>query len=113
MPSPQLNEVLHRLEMRRQAGGGVRPDVDERRAGMDEFFGSLGAASGASVDPVSAGGVPAEWVSAPDAEAVRAVLYLHGGGYVVGVAGQSPRVGRASVGSSRRARARNRLPARP
>ena len=84
MPSPQLNEVLHRLEMRRQAGGGVRPDVDERRAGMDEFIGSLGAASGASVDPVSAGGVPAEWVSAPGAEADRAVLYLHGGGYVVG-----------------------------
>ena len=84
MPSPQLDEVLHHLEMRRQAGGGVRPVVAERRTGMDAFFGSLGPASGASVDPVDAGGVPAEWVSAPDAEADRAVLYLHGGGYVVG-----------------------------
>ena len=27
---------------------------------------------------VSAGGVKAEWVSAPDADAGRAVLYLHG-----------------------------------
>jgi acetyl esterase/lipase len=33
---------------------------------------------------VSADGVEAEWVSAPDAEAGRAVLYLHGGGYVIG-----------------------------
>ncbi len=84
MPSPQLDEVLHHLEMRRQAGGGVRPGFAERRTGMDAFFGSLGPASGASADPVDAGRVPAEWVSAPGAEADRAVLYLHGGGYVVG-----------------------------
>src|SRR5216683_7721089 len=33
---------------------------------------------------VSAGGVDAEWVSAPNAAADRVVLYLHGGGYVIG-----------------------------
>jgi acetyl esterase/lipase len=35
-------------------------------------------------EPVTAGGVKAEWVTAPGADAGRAVLYLHGGGYVIG-----------------------------
>jgi epsilon-lactone hydrolase len=33
---------------------------------------------------LSAGGVDAEWIAAPNAAADRAVLYLHGGGYVMG-----------------------------
>ena len=35
-------------------------------------------------EKVSAGGVDAEWVCAPNAAADRVVLYLHGGGYVIG-----------------------------
>ena len=84
MPSPQLEQVLHLVEIRRQAAGGARPNVADRRAGMDAFFGSLGTTPGVSSEKVDAGGVPAEWVSAPSAETNRAVLYLHGGGYVVG-----------------------------
>jgi len=34
--------------------------------------------------PVDAGGVPAEWVLAPGADANRRVLYIHGGGFVMG-----------------------------
>jgi monoterpene epsilon-lactone hydrolase len=34
--------------------------------------------------PVSAGGVDAEWIAAPGAADDRYVLYLHGGGYVIG-----------------------------
>jgi epsilon-lactone hydrolase len=37
-------------------------------------------------EPVNAGGVEAEWVTAPGAATDRAVLYLHGGGYVIGSA---------------------------
>ena len=36
------------------------------------------------VKRVGAGGVPAAWISAPGADEGRVVLYLHGGGYVVG-----------------------------
>jgi epsilon-lactone hydrolase len=35
-------------------------------------------------DRVSAGGVDAEWITAPGAASDRVVLYLHGGGYVIG-----------------------------
>ena len=33
---------------------------------------------------VDAGGVPAEWVIAPGADKAKRVLYIHGGGFVVG-----------------------------
>ena len=36
------------------------------------------------VEPVTANGVKAEWISTPDADAGKVVLYLHGGGYVIG-----------------------------
>jgi monoterpene epsilon-lactone hydrolase len=55
-------------------------------------------------EPVTAGGVKAEWVSAPDADAGRAILYLHGGGYVIGsinthraLAGRLSRAAKARV----------------
>jgi len=33
---------------------------------------------------VDAGGVPAEWVIAPGADSTRRVLYIHGGGFIMG-----------------------------
>jgi len=35
-------------------------------------------------EPVDAGGVPSEWISAPGADAERVIHYLHGGGYSMG-----------------------------
>jgi epsilon-lactone hydrolase len=52
---------------------------------------------------VNAGGVDAEWVSAPGAETDRAVLYLHGGGYVIGsVKTHRDLMGRVSRGAHAR-----------
>ncbi len=84
MPSSQLNEVLHMLENFRQSRAGAVQSLAERRAGTEAFFGWLGETSGATAEPVDAGGVPAEWVSAGCASADRAVLYLHGGAYSAG-----------------------------
>ena len=50
-------------------------------------------------EQVTAGAVPAEWLTPPGARADAAVLYLHGGGYVIG----SPRSHRhlaAAIGSA-------------
>ncbi len=38
----------------------------------------------ADIRPVDAGGIPAEWVLAPGADPARRVLYIHGGGFIVG-----------------------------
>ena len=37
-----------------------------------------------TTEPVDAGGAEAEWVSVPESEASRVLLYLHGGGFVIG-----------------------------
>ena len=57
MPSPELEKVLHLLEMLRQGAGGVRPSVANRRAGMDALYSSLGSTPGVSSDKVDAAGV--------------------------------------------------------
>jgi acetyl esterase/lipase len=41
--------------------------------------------SGATLTHVDANGVPADWICAPGASTDRAVLYLHGGGFVMPV----------------------------
>jgi phosphinothricin tripeptide acetyl hydrolase len=56
-----------------------------------------------AIGHVAIGGVPAEWLTPPGARADSAVLYLHGGGYVIG----SPRSHRhlaAAVGTAARSR---------
>ena len=64
-------------------------------------------APGTTTEAVDAGGVPAEWVVAPESDPGRVVLYLHGGGYVVG----SIRTHRALASHvSRAARARVLVP---
>ncbi len=60
------------------------PAIADRRAGFDAFAKVFPTASDIEVEPVSANGVPAEWTSAPGADPTRAILYLHGGGYVIG-----------------------------
>src|SRR5260370_1350908 len=78
MASEELAAVKEMLGAIDLTGG----TLDERRALMDSF--ETAAPEGTSVTPVVAGGVPVEWVVAPEADHDRVVLYLHGGGYVMG-----------------------------
>jgi len=59
-------------------------DVAFFRERMEKLAVFLGGAPDARIEKVEAGGVPAEWVAAPGVDPSRAVLYLHGGGYVIG-----------------------------
>src|SRR6478736_1859903 len=61
-----------------------KPDIGLSRTGFEKMAGVLGGAPDAKCEKVEAGGVPAEFVAAPGIDAGRAVLYLHGGGYVIG-----------------------------
>jgi epsilon-lactone hydrolase len=58
--------------------------VAERRERLDALGDAYRTAEDVRLDPVSAGGVPAEWSIAPGADASRVLLYLHGGGFSVG-----------------------------
>jgi acetyl esterase/lipase len=58
--------------------------VEEMRAGMESMIGSAQLPAGLIRELRDVNGVPAEWVGARGAAADKAVLYLHGGGYVLG-----------------------------
>ena len=59
-------------------------EVAQMRIDIDTRGRSFGIAPDVTVQSVVANGVKAEWTSTPQADAGNAVLYLHGGGYVIG-----------------------------
>jgi monoterpene epsilon-lactone hydrolase len=73
------------LAMRnRIKGRSGRLDVPGERAEVEtmaRLFRPIGLIQS---EPVSANGVPAEWIHSPDRESSQAVLYLHGGSFVSG-----------------------------
>jgi epsilon-lactone hydrolase len=59
-------------------------DYRQRRKDMDAGFSQYGIARDVTVEPVTANGVRAEWTSTPQDDPDAALLYVHGGGYVIG-----------------------------
>jgi monoterpene epsilon-lactone hydrolase len=78
-------------------------DIGQRRRDIDARGKANKLPADVAVDPVSANGVKAEWTTTPDADRSKAILYLHGGGYVIGSL-DSHRHLTAEVGRAARAR---------
>src|SRR5919204_294221 len=81
MASRELTALIHLLTSRPMPENAT---VAERRQGFEMLAAKLPVAPDVTCEKVDAAGVPAEWVVAPGAETGRVLLYLHGGGYVVG-----------------------------
>jgi len=81
MPSDELRIVLDLLRGMPAVDGA---DVLAMRRNMEALVAGSPAPAGASCTPVAAGGVKAEWTVADGARADVAIVYLHGGGYVMG-----------------------------
>lgn len=79
MASPQLQMAID--AMKALVARPVKTP-QEMRAVFEEL--AVAPAPDVKCERVSAGGVDAEWVCAPGAADDRYVLYLHGGGYVIG-----------------------------
>ena len=108
MPSPESQNVIAMLRAQPIA---VSSDPAAMRASFEQMTAILPVAGDAIVEATVANGVPAEWVSTPGADATRAVLYIHGGAWVIG----SPTTHRAltaeisrASGDSRRREERER-----
>ena len=59
-------------------------DIAQRRRDIDARGLANLLPADVQVETVSANGVKAEWTTTPDADTSKVVLYLHGGGYVIG-----------------------------
>jgi acetyl esterase/lipase len=90
---PEIAAVRALLAARQPAPGQPPPSWAERRADMDAF-GDMGSLPpGCLHEPMFAGSVRCERVVPQGARAERTILYLHGGGYVLG----SPRSHRPMI----------------
>lgn len=79
MSDPEILALRQQIAARRPAA-----DIAQRRRDIDARGLAFGLAQDVAVAVVNAGGVSAEWTTTPSADQDRAVLYLHGGGYVIG-----------------------------
>ncbi|HYQ00699.1 MAG TPA: alpha/beta hydrolase fold domain-containing protein [Polyangiaceae bacterium] len=69
------------------------PDWPERRASFNDLIAAISAVPNVEYEAASVGGVPGFWCRPPNARAGAALLYFHGGAYVVG----TPRAHRGFV----------------
>jgi epsilon-lactone hydrolase len=81
MPSDQLKIVIDMLRGAPAVGGA---DVLAMRKNMEAAVAAVPPPQGATVTKVVANGVPAEWIVADGARDDVAIVYFHGGGYVMG-----------------------------
>lgn len=90
---PEIAGVRALLASRAAEPGAPQPSIAEQRTAMDAW-GDLGSLpAGCSHEPLTANGVKAERIAPAGAVEGRWLLYLHGGGYVLG----SPRSHRPMV----------------
>lgn len=81
MTIQELDGIVELLTSRPQP---ENPPPAEMRERFERLAAFLPVPDDASVEAVDAGGVSSEWVTAPGVNTSRTVLYLHGGGYVIG-----------------------------
>ena len=79
MSDPEIAKLRELIASRPRA-----TELAQRRRDIDARGRKFGLAADVTVEKVNANGVPAEWTSTPDADADSALLYVHGGGYVIG-----------------------------
>ncbi len=88
MASPENQQLLDLL-WKNYPGPSTYEQMKDKAGKMRDNFARMMSAfaiipEDVSVTPAIAGGVPAEWVAAPRVATERVLLYLHGGGYVIG-----------------------------
>src|SRR6202050_5434732 len=101
MPSQAMQEAIDVLRDRGKAAAGQPPPpLDERRATFTPGDRLHPVPDDVPVSEVSAGGVPAHWLTAPGADPGRVLMFLHGGGFEFGSVRSdgelAARLGRAS-----------------
>ena len=82
MVSRGMKSVIKILKEKREKE--IKKRVEEGRAGIVELARLAPLYKDSKLENVDAGGVPAAWIITPDVAKDRAILYLHGGGYVQG-----------------------------
>ena len=81
MPSPEHEAVVAMLEAAPLAEAN---SIEEQRANYDATLSAQEIGADVTLETVNIEHVVADLVSVPSSAADRVILYLHGGGYVIG-----------------------------
>ena len=84
MPSEEYYQVV---EARRSAAAGMiegELTIEQQREAMEQSRFNFPLQDDVTLTTVDANGVPGEWTMLPDSDPNRRLLYLHGGGYMMG-----------------------------
>jgi epsilon-lactone hydrolase len=81
MSQEQLQAIIEQLKANPVL---EQPEIEAQRAGFEQMAEMFPVPADVKCEPVTAGTVKAEWVTAPGAASDRVILHLHGGGYVIG-----------------------------
>jgi epsilon-lactone hydrolase len=85
MPSRAMQDLIDGFRKQQKAAAGQPPQaLDALRAGFAPAGRLLPVPDDVRVTEVTAGGMPAHWLDAPDADPGRVLLFLHGGGFQLG-----------------------------
>ena len=79
--SPELDRVV---QMMKERGASPAKTIEGSREQYEKFVSQFPVDADMTVERVNAGGVAGEWVSVPGVSKDRVVVWLHGGGYVIG-----------------------------
>ena len=82
MPSPQLQTVISFLRSRPIESPDI--PIEQARATFDAVANMFVLPDDVVREPADVDGTPGEWISTPTAQDGLTLLYLHGGGYVIG-----------------------------
>jgi len=81
MPSQEMQQTIALIAGQPKVG---TTSIDEQRAGMEAQLANAPLPDGVTVDEIRVGAMTADWVTMPNSANGRVILYLHGGGYVMG-----------------------------
>lgn len=87
MASPEAEAAKAQMKMFRDAvlaAGGAQPTLEQQRSGMAVMAESATAPEGVTITETYAGGSRAYWNDPAGCAMDRVILYVHGGGYVIG-----------------------------
>ena len=81
MPSQELKQLIEMFASQPAVGGS---SIEAQRGAMEAMLAGLPLPEKVTVNAVRVGELDADWVTMPNSANGRVVLYLHGGGYVMG-----------------------------
>lgn len=85
MSQQQLDKILKIFERQNaSSGSGKPPSLQQSRQVLDDNGAKFKVPADVTLEPLSADGVDAEFLTAPGSDQEKVVLYLHGGGYAIG-----------------------------